>query len=88
VDPLIGRVGRAGLQLERGFISVAGSGMPVPLGRIRERTGMGVCDCRHLAEAHEVLFQTIYAVKRGRCTVEGCSCEAYVRNPNYRVVGI
>jgi len=56
------------------------------MGRIREKAGTGVCSCRHLAEAHEVLFQTIYAVKRGRCTVEGCPCQAYVRNPNYHVV--
>ena len=54
--------------------------------RIREKAGTGVCDCRHLAEAHEDLFQTIHATKRGRCTVEGCSCQAYVRNPRYRVV--
>ena len=57
------------------------------LPRIREKQpGTGVCNCRHLAEAHEVLFQTIYAIKRGRCTVEGCSCQGYIRNPNYRVV--
>jgi hypothetical protein len=56
------------------------------LGRIREKTGTGVCNCRHMAEAHEILFQTIYATKRGRCTVEGCSCQAYVRNPNFHVV--
>jgi hypothetical protein len=40
-----------------------------------------------MAEAHEILFQTIYATKRGRCTVEGCSCQAYARNPNFHVVG-
>ncbi len=57
------------------------------MGRIREKTGTGVCDCRHLADAHEVLFQTIHATKRGRCTVEGCSCGSYVRNPRYQVVG-
>lgn len=56
------------------------------LGRIREKTGTGVCNCRHLAEAHEILFQTIYAIKRGKCTVEGCPCQAYERNPNYQVV--
>ena len=54
--------------------------------RVREKVGMGVCNCRHLAEAHEVLFRTIYAVKRGRCTVAGCACQQYVRNPNYHVV--
>lgn len=58
------------------------------MGNIREKTGTGVCGCRHLADAHEVLFQTIYATKRGRCTVEGCECQSYVRNPNYRVVGL
>ncbi len=68
------------------FISRAGAGTPVPLARIREKTGTGVCNCRHLADAHEILFQTIYATKRGRCTVSGCSCQAYVRNPNYHVV--
>ncbi len=39
-----------------------------------------------MAEAHEIQFQTIYAIKRGKCTVEGCSCEAYVRNPDYHVL--
>jgi len=47
---------------------------------------MGVCNCRHLAEVHEVLFQTIYAIKRGKCSVGGCSCLEYVRNPNYHVL--
>ncbi len=54
--------------------------------RAHERVGMGVCNCRHVAESHEVVFQTIYAVKRGKCNVEGCSCQLDVRNPNYRVV--
>ena len=55
---------------------------------MREKKGVvGVCNCRHLAEAHEVVFQTIHATKRGRCTVEGCSCMSYQRNPNYQVVG-
>ena len=58
------------------------------MGRIREKVGTGVCDCRHLAEAHEILFQTIHATKRGRCTNDGCTCQGYVRNPNYRVVGV
>lgn len=58
------------------------------MGRIREKTGTGVCNCRHLAEVHEVLFQTIHATKRGRCTVEGCDCQGYARNPNYRVVSV
>jgi hypothetical protein len=58
------------------------------LGRIRERSGTGVCDCRHLAEAHEVVFQTIYATKRGRCTIIGCACQGYVRNPDYHVVEV
>lgn len=57
------------------------------MGRIREKSGTGVCNCRHLADSHEVLFQTIYAVKRGKCTVEGCACQAYARNPNFHVVG-
>ncbi len=56
------------------------------MGRLHEKAGTGVCNCRHLAEAHEVLFQTIYAVKRGRCTVEACPCAQYVRNPSYQVV--
>jgi ferredoxin-thioredoxin reductase catalytic subunit len=58
------------------------------LGRLHEKAGTGVCNCRHLAEVHEIMFQTIQAVKRGRCAVEGCPCRAYVRNPNYRVVGV
>lgn len=56
------------------------------MGRVHEKAGMGVCNCRHLAEAHEILFQTIYATKRGRCTIGGCPCQGYVRNPNYRVL--
>ena len=56
------------------------------MSRLHEKAGTGVCNCRHLAEAHEVVFQTIYAIKRGRCTAQGCECKAYVRNPNYRVV--
>ena len=58
----------------------------MPLRKAREKVGMGVCNCRHLAEAHEVVFQTIYAIKRGRCTVGGCTCQQYVKNPNYHVV--
>jgi len=58
------------------------------LARVREKTGTGVRNCRHMAEVHEILFQTIYATKRGRCTVETCQCQAYVRNPNYHVVGV
>lgn len=54
--------------------------------RVHDKAGMGVCNCRHTAENHEVLFQTIYAIKRGRCNAEGCTCQSYVRNPNYRVV--
>ena len=57
------------------------------MSRARETGVRSVCDCRHLAEAHEVTFQTIHAVKRGRCTVEGCPCLAYIRNPRYRVLG-
>jgi hypothetical protein len=56
------------------------------MARGREGGAMGVCDCRHLADAHEVVFQTIYAVKRGRCTHEGCNCQSYSRNPNYKVI--
>jgi hypothetical protein len=29
------------------------------VGRIREKLGTGVCNCRHLAEAHEILFQKL-----------------------------
>ncbi len=56
------------------------------MGSARAKPGTGVCNCRHLAEAHEVQFQTIYAIKRGRCTVEGCPCEGYIRNPDYHVL--
>ena len=58
----------------------------VLLHKAGEKVGAGVCNCRHLAEAHEILFQTINGIKRGRCTIEGCTCQQYVRNPNYHVV--
>ncbi len=47
---------------------------------------MGVCNCRHTAENHKVIFQKIYAIKRGRCKAEGCECQSYVRNPDYHTV--
>lgn len=56
------------------------------MGKFREKAGTGLCECQHLAEVHQIAFQTIYAIKRGRCTVEGCACHEYVRNQNCIVV--